>query len=45
MWHFGAEEKMSAFPLTQCEVWDNYVKPSLMANLMAKSYEALTCAR
>lgn len=36
---------MSAFPLTPCEVWDNYAQASLMANLMAKSYEALTRAR
>lgn len=45
MWHFGSEEKTSAFPLTQCEVWDNCMQHLLMANLMANAYEALTCAR
>lgn len=49
LWQFDLQkrkkERKKPLPLTQCEVLDNCMQHSLMANLMANAYEALTCAR
>lgn len=45
MGHFGLQTNKQKPVLAQCVVLDNYIQHSLMANLMANAYEALSCDR